>query len=79
MIPAGTIIQRQNRGRMVRGWGGGRRMEGHEKSEEPFGAASSSLLERITGEEAACVRKENFFLSEIAARRQHRAQTESRR
>lgn len=56
MIPAGTIIQRQNGGR-VGGW----RMEGHEKSEEPFGAASSSLLERITGEEAACVRKENFF------------------
>lgn len=53
-------------------------MEGHEKSEEPFGAASSSLLERITGEEAACVRKERFF-SEIAARRQQRAQTESRR
>lgn len=31
--------------------------ERHEKSEEPFGAASSSLLERITGEEAACVRR----------------------
>lgn len=55
-------------------------MEGHEKSEEPFGAASSSLLERITGEEAACVKKETFrFFPEIAARRQQRAQTESRR
>lgn len=55
MIPAGTIIQRQNEG------GGAAGLEGHEKSEEPFGAASPCLLERITGEEAACARKENFF------------------